>query len=1055
MRFDDRLVLNQYLLGLFGVDSLKDLAGEMFEPEYEAWDEANVTRFHHLLVARFPDLDQRDPAGPNPDDLLRYDNNIVRHTLAISHHRAERLRWKYFQYLALLLTELYLDRYFRNPERLLTELNARVATFNAGVAAKDQVDPYAVDDLRKLAFWMATGSGKTLLMHVNILQFRHYLDLHNRRDEINRTILITPNEGLTAQHLDELGRSGIAADRFERGAGGLFESSAVLVLDIYKLADDMGEKTVAVDAFEGNNLVLIDEGHRGAAGIEWKDKRDRLAATGFAFEYSATFGQAVSAATGAKRKTLEQEYARAILFDYSYRFFYGDGYGKDFQILNLADGASTTTEHLYLIASLLAFYQQQRLYDTHRDAFAPYGLEKPLWVFVGSRVVGSVTKSKDKTQPNEDGSDILTILRFLTRFARERDESIALLDRLISGDTGLVAAGRDVFANKFPYLAKHQLGAAELYRDILRRFYNASAGGHLRVEELRGADGELALRLGDNDPFGVINVGDAGTLAHLCEREPTLTVTTRELSDSLFRGLNEPSSSINILIGSKKFTEGWNSYRVSSMGLMNVGKTEGSQIIQLFGRGVRLRGLEGRLQRSGTVFGKHPTDIGLLETLNVYGLHSDYMQNFKKYLAEEGVPANEGWREIVIPTVKTLPDRPLKTIRIRDGLDFLRDGPDVPLGPPPVSFRDRPIPLDYYPKVQSLASEGIAGQSTSADVNTAALKSGHITFLDLNAVYFELIRYKRERGWHNLTIDRQAISDLLHDTGWYTLKIPAAALDLDDQSLFAAIPLWQEIAVTLLRKYVDRFYKAAREDWEKDLREYGILDPADTALIIDGYQLQIPEACTTLIERLNQLTATMAAGDFDPLAFPPLNIFSFDQHLYRPLIHLTSNEVKVTPVALNDGERQFVADLKAYYLSHPDEFTGQELYLLRNPSRGKGVGFFEANNFYPDFILWLFAGDRQYITFIDPKGIRNLEGFEDNKVTLARSIKDIETHLGDPSVTLNSFIVSNTPSTDKQLRLWHAGPADFTHHHILFQQDPNHIETLLHLTVEAHGALDH
>ena len=47
-------------------------------------------------------------------------------------------------------------------------------------------------------------------------------------------------------------------------------------------------------------------------------------------------------------------------------------------------------------------------------------------------------------------------------------------------------------------------------------------------------------------------------------------------------------STIHILIGAKKFMEGWSSYRVSTMGLLNVGKTEGSQIIQLFGRGVGL-----------------------------------------------------------------------------------------------------------------------------------------------------------------------------------------------------------------------------------------------------------------------------------------------------------------------------------------------------------------------------------------------------------------------------------------------------------------------------------
>jgi hypothetical protein len=51
--------------------------------------------------------------------------------------------------------------------------------------------------------------------------------------------------------------------------------------------------------------------------------------------------------------------------------------------------------------------------------------------------------------------------------------------------------------------------------------------------------------------------------------------------------LNNKDSQLHVLIGSRKFTEGWSSWRVSTMGLLNMGKGEGSQIIQLFGRGVR------------------------------------------------------------------------------------------------------------------------------------------------------------------------------------------------------------------------------------------------------------------------------------------------------------------------------------------------------------------------------------------------------------------------------------------------------------------------------------
>ena len=46
-----------------------------------------------------------------------------------------------------------------------------------------------------------------------------------------------------------------------------------------------------------------------------------------------------------------------------------------------------------------------------------------------------------------------------------------------------------------------------------------------------------------------------------------------------------------------KFTESWNSWRVSTMGLMNVGSTEGSQIIRLFGRGIGLKGHRRSLKR--------------------------------------------------------------------------------------------------------------------------------------------------------------------------------------------------------------------------------------------------------------------------------------------------------------------------------------------------------------------------------------------------------------------------------------------------------------------------
>ncbi|MBK9019750.1 MAG: hypothetical protein IPL72_07015 [Sulfuritalea sp.] len=50
---------------------------------------------------------------------------------------------------------------------------------------------------------------------------------------------------------------------------------------------------------------------------------------------------------------------KSILFDYSYRYFHADGFGKDFQILNIegdeASQADRERRHLYLTACLLSF----------------------------------------------------------------------------------------------------------------------------------------------------------------------------------------------------------------------------------------------------------------------------------------------------------------------------------------------------------------------------------------------------------------------------------------------------------------------------------------------------------------------------------------------------------------------------------------------------------------------------------------------------------------------------------------------------------------------------
>src|SRR5690606_15028041 len=153
----------------------------------------------------------------------------------------------------------------------------------------------------------------------------------------------------------------------------------------------------------------------------------------------------------------------------------------------------TQDNHLdvYLTACLLTFYQQQRLFENHEVAYRPFNIEKPLWIFVG----GSVTK----TLASRDASDIVEILRFLARYVANRTESIGRIERVLN--QGLVTAtGKNLFNNRFNWLNTAGLSPTQIFDETLSTLFNAPGGGQLYVENLKGATGEIALRLGaDNE----------------------------------------------------------------------------------------------------------------------------------------------------------------------------------------------------------------------------------------------------------------------------------------------------------------------------------------------------------------------------------------------------------------------------------------------------------------------------------------------------------------------------------------------------------------------------
>ncbi|MDM1296455.1 DEAD/DEAH box helicase family protein [Sphingobacterium sp. N143] len=1049
--FHDKLVLNKYMLSLFGIDSIgKKIIGkkgvEIFTDlklsVNEGYTEEGNTFYLQRLLGHLYGSEHLTPTM-----LQTYDENIVRYTKQISESREELITWKYFQYLSLLFTEVYLDKYFQNKVKLLVDLNEFVDKFNSkltltGTGKKKDKDPFTaskfrLESLNKLAFWNATGSGKTLLMHINIKQYLHYANHYNVHHQ-NKVLLITPNEGLSKQHLAEFKLSNIQANSFSKNTPEMFSGREVEVLEITKLSENSGDKTVAVDSFETDNLVLIDEGHGGMSGDSWKRYRDKLSQTGFAFEYSATFGQAINAASGAKKSEFTQEYAKSILFDYSYKYFYEDGYGKDYRILNLKNDDDRYRK-LYLTANLVSFFQQQLLFKEQKTALRDFLLHKPLWVFVGGKV-NAVRKEGGK-----EVSDVLEIIYFLTDFLKNPTASIQQIDEVVHNKAGLVdKKGFSIFETSFSYLLDQNLDAQTIFTQINELvFNNTTLGANLYLDNLKGADGELGLRVGDSDYFGVINVGDEKTLYQLAINNNVLG-SEKDFSDSLFKKINEDTSPINLLIGSKKFSEGWSSWRVSSMGLMNVGKSEGSQIIQLFGRGVRLKGYQFSLKRStGLDDYQKPETIKQikpllrhLETLQIFGVKADYMEQFKSFLEEEGLPVNDSsWITINIPTVQKeiVAQNKLKLIAVKESENFKRNI-ILALVYNEKVFDGRLVELDWYPKIDVLEKKSSGAAMVK---NNGFLNAHHISLLNWNAIYLEVQNHKADKSYYNLGIQLEDLKSILQNVSWYNLYIPAHHLEF---SRYENVAIWQELAVTLLKKYIEQFYLFYKNEFHSNHVEAIILNGADENFVLEyDFKLNTEEDVVQFQNKIEELKTTVLEPAFSHIQIAS-EASAFDNllHLYKPLVYLGKNyqnQIQVSPIALDVSEKQFLDDLVDYTLKNQESLREIEVHVLRNQSK-KGIGFFtDGNNFYPDFILWIIRGGKQHIKFIDPKGIRNSKGINDPKIQFHKVIKEkIQPQVIESGIELDSYIISNTSYLEVQWKD-NLSIEDFNNVNVFFQKE--------------------
>ena len=566
--------------------------------------------------------------------------------------------------------------------------------------------------------------------------------------------------------------------------------------------------------------------------------------------------------------------------------------------------------------------------------------------------------------------------------------------------------GRDYFAGWFGYLSRNPRD--DLYTDILWN-YCFNGLGKLRVVYLTAGEGELHLRSADNPVFGVVNIGDSTALYKLLMDEGNPDISTeREAGfvERLFADVDKPNSPVNIVIGARRFIAGWNSWRVSTMGLMHVGVGEGPEIIQMFGRGVRLKGWNMSLkrhQKSGSELPENSVDLTHLETLYVFGLRANYMQTFRNLLEKEGMRVDQ--ETINLPVTWNFGKKlNLKLIRIRDNqkFEFSDKRPVLPNPDDP----DRPfITLDLYSRLQSMASGNMVSEPK---YNTDSVKLGasHTSFFDTTRIYDRILRRKQQNNWNNLVIRYETIDRLLKNNDWYALYMPRERLNLNN---FQNLGELEQIEVDLITEYADQFWREQRRRWESENIEVVTLDKGDRNNV-ETYELSVEATQKQLIKDVYELEENIREGYFHNLK---LGVIMAGIHAYQPLLYAGSDrEITVKPDVLNVDEKKVVEKLKELVENSEACLQNKELYLIRNLSRGRGVSFFDDFGYYPDFIVWLKDDDCQHVVFLDPKGLGRYGIKEQKKIQLHQKIRDIEKQVRntDPDLHLNAYVLSVTPA---------------------------------------------
>ncbi len=760
--------------------------------------------------------------------------------------------------------------------------------------------------INRLAFYMATGSGKTIV----IIKLVELLSVAIRMGLIPKKniMFFSANEHLIKQFEKEIEKYNRNKDYSKQidfkslksvKNEDFFHAPKIVeqIALFYYRADLMNDEESKENLLNykdywdnGENYVILDEAHKGNKS---ESKRQAifslLSLRGFLFNFSATF-------------TEESDLITAV-YNLSVGEWVKLGYGKESVLLKknnlnafkeLKD-LNDREKEIVLLKALLLLGMQKR-YKTEGYFHDPLMLVFTHSVNVENSDAEIFFKTLARVIENDDGSD----------FLKAKDD---LLEELKKPEF-LFSDGKD--QNYKIEVFKESLNRLD-FKDLKEEVFYAS-NGHIEVIINPKNNQEIAFKLNTSDKvFCLIRIGDI--TEWIREKLKSVKVVSKNLSfkeESYFSQIDK--SSINILVGSRTFDTGWDSTRPSVILFLNIGLDDDAKklVKQSFGRGVRIESVKNQRQRLAyldideAIKKDLKPNAAMLETLFVIATKSESVKAILDLKEESSDPS---WCEVE-----------LEETRIEHAL--------------------------FVPCYQEKSIK-------ATDLESGSFKMSEKNFKDLKE-YFHLMSEKHFILKHEIydPKDYELLKDLIQ-TKRFEIELNWHYKDLDDLISILKKRLYPNQKVpkdefnALDNEKIVHFKRIqVREDKKealmKAIQEVKEYVPLDTDKHKQDRTFKVDEA----------------------------ELLKLKEHYYTPLIKAKNCDwlkhvVKVeSEIDFLKELLKITETLQENYdfwaFSKIDEHLDNLFIPYFNGATER--------KFFPDFIFWLQKGNTQIICFIDPKG---------------------------------------------------------------------------------------